>query len=389
MDCKRFAENNFDYVVTFRRDLHQHPEPSFEEFRTTDKLAEALDALSIPYKRLEPTGLMATIEGGKPGKTVALRADIDALSITEKSGVEFSSENKGFMHACGHDAHTAMLLGAAKGLQEIRAEIPGTVRLIFQPAEEVALGAKKVIEQGALEGVDMIFGMHIFSQYPVGLLAIGDGASTSAADSFKITVKGVASHGAMPELGMDATVAAAAIVMNLQSIVSREITPMQPLVITVGELHSGSRFNIVSGEAAMEGTVRSFDREVHEKLPDIMARIATRTAEAYRCTATVDYVNLAEVLINDPEATKYARGAALKVAAVPQLVADMPKIMGAEDFAEYTAITKAGFIGLGGGGEHPQHSDYFCIDEEAMKTGVAWYIQVALDFLNDNAGQAD
>lgn len=384
MDAKKLASDNFDYVVNFRRDLHRHPEPSFEEFRTTQKLAEALDEIGIPYRRFEPTGLIGTITGDKPGKTVALRADIDALSIQEKSGVDFASENDGIMHACGHDTHTAMLLGAAKSLYENKAELNGTVKVLFQPAEELARGAKAVIAQGALDGVDMIFGMHIFSQQPAGLILVGDGPSTSAADEFIVNIRGIACHGAMPETGVDATVAAAATVMNLQTIVSRELSPQDTVVVTVGELRSGSRFNIVSGDAYMKGTVRSFDRDVHMRLPGIMERIVKSTAEGFRCTAELEYNMLTEVLINDADAVKYTRGAANAVAA-PGLVATMPKLMGAEDFAEYTAHIKGGFVGLGGGGEHPMHSDYFVIDEEAMKTGVAWYIQVASDYLSENA----
>lgn len=385
MDSKKLAAENFEYVVACRQDLHQHPEASFEEFRTTDQLAKALDEIGIPYRRLEPTGLIGTIEGGKPGKTVALRADIDALSIQEKSGVPFASVNDGFMHACGHDTHAAMLLGAAKALYENRQEIAGNVRLIFQPAEEIASGARKVIEQGGLEGVDMIFGLHIFTQAPVGLLALGSGPSAAASDTFVIKVNGVASHGAMPETGADATVCAAAIVMNLQTIISREIPAVEPAVITVGTLKSGSRFNIVSGYAEMEGTVRTFNRDLHEKMPKMIERVVKSTAEAYRCTAELEYTVMTDVLVNAPEALKYSRSAAEKVAAAPQLVVEMPKMMGAEDFAEYTAHAKAGFVALGAGGEHPQHSDYFTVDEQAFKTGMAWYIQVALDCLAGNA----
>jgi amidohydrolase len=278
-----------------------------------------------------------------------------------------------------------MLIGAAKSLYNIRDELAGTVQLIFQPAEETAEGAKKVVAQGALDGVDMIFGQHIFAQTPVGVIAVGEGPSMSAADIFKIKIKGAATHGAMPEGGKDALVAAAATVMNLQSIVSREISPMEPVVVTVGSLHSGSRFNIVAGSAEMEGTVRSFNKDVHKKLPGIIERIVKKTAEAYRCEAEVEYTVMTEVLINDPEAIKYARSAAQKAVAVPQMVVPLPKVMGAEDFAEYTAHIKGGFVALGGGGEYPQHSDYFKIDEKAFKTGVAWYIQVAYDYLADNA----
>nr|WP_122011795.1 amidohydrolase [Maliibacterium massiliense] len=382
MDIKKLAHDVQPEVVAFRRDLHRHPEPSFEEVRTTNKIAEKLDEMGIPYRRFEPTGLMAEIKGAKPGKTVALRADIDALSITEKSGVDFASENPGFMHACGHDTHASMLIGAARVLSSVKDELCGTVKLLFQPAEEVAQGAKKVIAQGALDGVDMIFGIHIAATVPAGVVALCNGPSAAAADIFRIKVTGKACHGAMPEQGVDATVAAAAIVMNLQSIVSRELSPMLPVVVTVGKLESGSRFNIVSGEANMEGTIRSFDVEVHHNLPNIVSRIAKETAAAYRCEAEVQYDMMTEVLVNDPDVTALVKDAALKVAKAPQMVVEAPRMMGAEDFSEYTVLTKAGFASLGGGGTYPQHSDHFCIEEESFETGVALYAQVAVDFLN-------
>ena len=190
MDFRELAKQVNDEVIAFRHDLHMHPEASMQEFRTTDRIAEELDKLGIPYRRFEPTGLIGTIEGGKPGKTIALRADIDALSITEKTDLPFQSQNEGFMHACGHDTHAAMLLGAAKVLNSIKDELPGTVRLLFQPAEELACGAKTVIKQGALDGIDFIFGIHIAGQAPVGCIAYCPGASASAADMFKITVTG-------------------------------------------------------------------------------------------------------------------------------------------------------------------------------------------------------
>lgn len=381
MNSKKLAAENYDYVVKLRRDFHQHPEPSMEEFRTTEKIAEQLDEIGIPYQRFEPTGLIGTIKGGSPGKTVALRADIDALSIKEKSGVEFASVNEGYMHACGHDTHAAMLLGASKALHSIRDELSGTVKVIFQPAEETALGAKKVIEQGALDGVDMIFAQHIFSQLPVGLIAVGNDATAAATDSFRITVNGTACHGATPQKGADALLAACAIVQNLQSIISREIDPEHSAVVTVGQLEAGSRFNIIAGSATMEGTVRTFDREIHAEMEERIRRIAQSTAEAYRCTAELEYSYITDVLVNDEHAVVYSKSAAEKAAAVPQLVIPAPRMMGGEDFAEYTKYVKSAFVGLGAGGEHPQHSDYFFVEEAAFPTGIAWLIQVAYDAL--------
>ncbi len=372
------------YIIAIREDLHKHPEASLHEVRTTGVIAQELEKDGISFRRLDPTGIIAEIKGKKPGKMIALRADIDALSITEKTDVPFKSENPGFMHACGHDTHTSMLLGAAKILSGMKDELNGTVRFIFQPAEEIAEGAKLVVKQGGLEGVNMIFGMHIFSTLTPGCILTKPGAMAACADIFKIKVTGKASHGSMPEKGIDATVAAAAIVMNLQSIVSRELTPMQPCVVTVGKLVSGTRFNIVSGEAEMEGTCRCFDVEIHHSLPGIIERIAKKTAEAYRCTAEVEYTMMTEVLVNDPEATKLISSSAKKVVKSPELAGEAQMMMGAEDFAEYTTHCQAAFASLGGGGEAPQHSDYFWIDENALETGAAMYAQVAIDYLQQS-----
>ena len=381
MDFRELAKQVNDEVVAFRHDLHMHPEASMQEFRTTDRIAEELDKLGIPYRRFEPTGLIGVIEGGKPGKTIALRADIDALSITEKTGLPFQSQNEGFMHACGHDTHAAMLLGAAKVLNRIKDELPGTVRLLFQPAEELACGAKAVIKQGALDGVDFIFGIHIAGQAPVGCIAYCPGASASAADMFKITVKGKAGHGAMPDTAVDATVAAAAIVMNLQTMVSREFPPTQPVVVTVGKLVSGSRFNIVSGEAVLEGTGRSYDVEIHHKMPEVMTRIAKETAAAFRCEAEVEYNMMTEVLVNDADMLEIVKGAAKKAADDEKLIVEMKPMMGAEDFAEYTVLTKAAFATVGAGGQFPNHSDHVVFDEDSFRTGGALHCQVAYDYL--------
>ena len=380
-DIKALAHEVFPYVVEMRRDFHRNPEPSFEEFRTTDRIAEELDKMGIPYRRFEPSGLVGDIVGGKPGKCIFLRADIDALSVKEESGVEFASEREGFMHACGHDTHAAMLLGAAKVLNSIRDELCGSVKVLFQPAEELAMGAKHIIAQGAIEGADAGFGMHIFAQEPVGQLGITSGVIHPAADYYKLDVHGVTSHGALPDEGVDATVAAAAIVMNLQTISSREFSPLEPVVVTVGTLHSGQRFNVISNHAELEGTVRLFNEELHQKIPGMMARIAENTAAAFRCTAELDYQFKSDMLVNDEAMTELARGAALKVAG-EEHIAPIRRSMGGEDFSAYTHIVPCAFVALGGGGEAPQHSEKFCIDESAFETGVAMYAQVAVDFLN-------
>ena len=382
MDFRAMSKEVAPEVIELRHDFHQHPEASMAEFRTTDRIAEELDKMGIPYRRFDPTGLIATIQGGQPCKTVALRADIDALSITETADVPFKSQNEGFMHACGHDTHAAMLLGAAMILNKIKDQLKGTVKLLVQPAEEVATGAKLAIAQGALEGVDMIFGIHIAGQVPAGVVAICPGSSCSAADIFKIKIIGSAGHGAQPEATRDATVAAAALVMNLQTIVSRELPPTQPVVVTVGKLVSGSRFNIVSGEAYMEGTCRSFDPELHHKLPGIMERIAKETAATFRCEAEVEYHMMTEPLVNDPEALELVKQATAKIVDKPEMLVISKPQMGAEDFAEYSVHTQAAFAMVGGGSKEPNHSDHIVFDEDSFRTGVALHCQVAYDYLN-------
>jgi len=373
------------YIIGMREDIHRHPEASFHETRTTKLIAAEMDKDGIPYRLLEPAGLIAEIKGGFPGKTVALRSDIDALSITEKTDVPFKSEVPGLMHACGHDAHTSVLLGAAKLLSGMKEELHGTVRLIFQPGEEIAQGAKEVIKQGGLEGVDMIFGMHIISAAPCGTILMREGASMAAADIFKIKVNGKAAHGSTPESGMDAVLASSAIVMNLQSIVSREVAPMMPCVVTVGKLEAGTRFNIVAGEGNMEGTCRCFDVKLHHELPGIIDRIAKDTAAAYRCTAETEYQMMTEVLVSDPETIRLAHAAAEKVVDSPDKIQEMPLILGGEDFADYTPHCTSAFAIYGGGGGMPQHSDYFTIDENSLEIGAAMYTQVAVDYLTSHS----
>lgn len=383
MTIKELAAKVQPEVVAFRRDLHRHPEPSLKEFRTTEKIAEKLDEMGIPYRRMEPTGIIAEIKGGKPGKRIALRADMDALSMQEKSGVDFSSEVPGMMHACGHDTHVAMLIGAARILNDMKEDLCGNVRLVFQAAEETADGAKLAVKQGVLEGVDAIFGIHITPLYPCGCVATHDGVWGAGTDYFRIWIEGKTSHGSMPEAGADATVAAAAAVMNLQTIVSREICPTEPAVVSVGMLQSGTRFNIISGEAYLEGTVRTMSRETQHSIPKIMERIVKNTVESFRCKMRMEYDFLIEVLMNDPEMTELIRNSAAKIVDSPELVQDAPPSMGGEDFSQYSLYCKSGFAMLGAGGKYPPHSDHFEVNEDSFITGVALHVQTALDFLSD------
>lgn len=382
MDVKKMAQDVLPEVIHLRRELHRFPEASMQEFRTTERLMQEMEALGLSCHRFEPTGLMADLHGSAPGPLVVLRADIDALSITEKTDVEFASEVEGMMHACGHDTHAAMLFGAARVLSQCRDAFCGTVRFLFQPAEEIGRGARLVLEQGALNQAQMIFGVHVVPMVPPGAVAWSEGVSNAAADTFYIKVIGKACHGAMPETGADATVAAAAVVMALQTAVSRFLSPLEPVVLTIGKLVSGTRFNIVSGEAQMEGTIRYFSQEIREQLPRLMERLAKETAAAYGCQAEIEFVPMVNFLQHAPEAVAIARKAALEITPAPQLVVQMnQKMMASEDFSEYTSYCPAAFVMLGAGGEYPSHSDHFFVEEQALATGTAFYAQVALEAL--------
>lgn len=382
MDIRAKAEALQPFVCECRRTLHSWPELAMEEFKTTDFICEKLDEMQIEYRRTNPTGCIAEIHGGKPGRTIALRADIDALNIQEKNDLPFRSQRDGFMHACAHDTHAAMLLGAAKILQEMKDELCGTVRLIFQPAEEDGTGALAMVAQGAMEGVDACFGQHIFGGTPVGSMGTKAGPMTPFVDIFRIKIHGVSSHGAMPHTGVDATVCAAALVMNLQTIVSREVNPQTPLVVTVGSLHSGTRYNVTNGEAYMEGTVRVFDPEVHDRVEGIVRRISDYTAAAYRCTAEVEYEYGSKALVNDAEMTELVRKAAAKIQVEGEHTEEHPGTMGGEDFSVYSQMVPSSFFTLGCGGTVSNHNEYLIVDEAAFPAGVAMHVQVALDFLN-------
>ena len=357
------------------------------EFRTTDRVCEELDKMGVSYRRCEPTGVIAEIKGNKSesDRVVVLRADMDALSIQEKTGLPFASVNDGFMHACGHDSHTAMLMGAVKVVNQMKDEFSGVVRFLFQPGEETCEGAPAMIKQGAMDNVDYAFGVHIDSMLESGKITGMVGASYAATDRYWIRIAGKTSHGADPAHGIDAAVCGASVVMNLQTMVSREFDPAQPVVVTVGRLQAGTRFNIIPGECEIEGTIRTYSREIHDKLPEIVERIAKNTAQALRCTAEVEYHKITEVLYNDEEAFEIGKKAAEKVCA--DCFKKATPTMGGEDFAFYTDHCKAAFFNLGARVADdskvvPMHHECMMLDESAFERGVALYAQVAMDALS-------
>ncbi|UDN62899.1 M20 family metallopeptidase [Clostridioides sp. ES-W-0016-02] len=386
MNIKEITNGYKDYVIKLRREFHENPEKSMEEFRTSKRIKEELDKIGVPYVSSGGTGVVATIKGNNPGKTVALRGDMDALQVVECTEVEYKSKNEGLMHACAHDGHTSMLLGAAKVLNDIKDDINGTVKLFFQPGEEVGKGARAMIKDGAMEGVDGVFGIHLWSDVECGTVSVEEGPRMASADFFKITVKGKGGHGSLPHQGVDAVLASSALVMNLQSMVSREVSPLEPLVVSVGILNSGTRFNVIASEAVLEGTIRLFNPELRKQIPTILERIAKSTAEAYRAEAELEYGYLTPAVINDRECSKIATEAVIKLFG-KESIALFEKVTGAEDFAEFMNIAPGALAFVGARNEakgacYPHHHGCFNIDEDALEIGIALYVQYAVDFLN-------
>ncbi len=376
-----------EWVISQRRDFHMNPELSHMEFRTTKRIKEELENLGIETINIGETGAVGIIYGKEKGKVVGLRADIDALPVLEDSGVEYSSLNEGTMHACGHDTHASMLLGAAKILSEMKDEFDGTVKLIFQPAEETALGAKQVIDAGIMKGpdIDAIVGMHIFTDFPVGTAVIQEGPLMASADLFSIEIFGTQCHGSAPWQGVDANMCAVAITQALQTIVSRNNDARIPLVLNVGTIQAGERFNITSGKAVLGGSTRTFDEETRKKLPIWMERIISGICDAYSCEYKFNYDFLISATVNDVETTKTVKISAASVIGEKNVI-NTDKIMGSEDFSEYQILVPGTMILLGANNEdkgcvHPIHSNHFKIDEDALLAGVAIYAQSALDLL--------
>ncbi|MDD3225327.1 MAG: M20 family metallopeptidase [Clostridium sp.] len=378
-----------DYMIDLRRYFHTYPELSFEESNTAKKIKEELDKIGIPYETYKNSNaIIGTIKGKKSGKTIALRSDMDALPVTECTNLDFSSKNSGCMHACGHDAHMASLLGAGRVLNNLKDELNGTVKLLFQPGEEVGAGSKKLIENGVLTGIDSIFGIHVISDIPCGKIAIDAGPKMASADNFKITVKGKGCHGAKPNQGIDALVAASSIVLNLQSIVSRNIDPLEPAVVTVGSLVSGTQYNIVADSAVLTGTARCFSNEIREELPKLLKRVVEKTAESYGASADVDYKFTVGPVINDEYLSKIGENAASKILSKDALLKGT-KLLISEDYSNYLAKIPGIFalVGAGNakkGASYPHHNEKFTVDEDCLVISSGLHAQYAYDYLNND-----
>ena len=388
MDIRALAEQYAPYIIERRRYYHRHPELSFKEVETTKSLIEDVKAMGLEIQTFpDYTGLVATLDTGRPGKTVMLRSDIDALPVQECTGLPFASENDGVMHACGHDNHMAMLLGAAKVLCDVKDELAGgKVKFIFQAAEEVGYGSRYYVEHGVLDGVDAIFGLHIWGTLDAPYVSVDGGNRMASMDNFKIHVKGLQSHGSAPQDGHDAIVAASAIVMALQTFVSRVNNPVNPLVLSVGKFHGGAMYNIICKDVELEGTIRTYSRELRKVMEEKLKQIVESTAAAYFCEAELEFIPLLPAVINDhQDLNDIAQNAALKLFG-PEGVKEFGALMGSEDFALFTEKVP-GFFGFVGnrnvekGLTATNHNEKFTSDEDVLFRGAALAAQFAADFL--------
>lgn len=383
-----FTEAEVREMIEIRRDLHAHPETAFEEVRTAGVVAERLKQLGLDVRTgVGRTGVLATVTGAHAGKTVLLRADMDALSIHEENDVPYRSQNDGKMHACGHDCHTAILLGISKRLVEERGALTGQVKLCFQPAEEQGGGAIEMIEDGALEGPspDAVFGLHVWQDLDLGKIGITPGPFMAAVDEFEVTLRGRGAHAAMPEMGLDPIVAAAHVVAALQTIASRGTDPFKAVVVSVTQVRAGTAFNIIPETAWLNGTVRVFDDGVWNELPARFEKIVRGVAEGLGCTADIRYTRHNRATVNDPAMSELAREAAIEVVGRENVV-DNVITMGGEDFSWFLNRVPGCFIAVGSrntsrGLTFGHHHPRFDVDEASLAIGAEILLRTTHRFL--------
>lgn len=369
-------------LVTFRRDLHRHPELAWHESRTAARVRAFLEGSRLEVRTVGGTGVLAVARGGR-GPTVLLRVDMDALPLQEQNDVPYASAVPGVMHACGHDGHTAMGAAAARALSA--RSLGGELRFLFQPAEEGEGGAQAVVKDGALDGVDLVLGIHLWNELEVGTLGVKVGPLMAAVDRLTITVRGRGGHGGKPHRAADPVVAAAHVVTALQVVVAREVSPLDAAVVTIGAIHGGQAFNVIPDVVELVGTIRTFDPELRCSMPERITRIASGVAQALGCAAEVAVTNGNPAVINHPEATALARRAAARVVGEERVVEPVPT-MGGEDMAVYFEKAPGCFVFVGSanaakGLDHDHHNARFDFDEDALAIGCEFLVQAAEEAL--------
>jgi len=381
-------------LVGLRREFHQIPELGDNLPETQARVCAELDKMGIPYKKNTiDSGIIAMIDGGNPGKTIALRADMDALPITEATGLPFASKHEGMMHACGHDTHITMLLGAAKVLNENKANLKGKVKLIFQTGEETCTGSKNMLKEGVLENphVDAVFGMHIGSiidpKIPAGKVIVTPGCCMASYDHFILTVTGTGCHGSTPEKGVDPIVVASNIVLALEEVIAREVASTKAAVITIGQIHAGFAYNVIPNEVVIEGTTRALEEDVRQYLGKRIGEIAESVAKAYRAECKYEMLWGAAPVVNDPEMAKLVADAAVKVVGADNVITSRPAPnMAGEDFAYYLMERPGAFMFLSSANpdkhtDIPHHNPKFDVDEDVLWNGSAVFVSIVQDYL--------
>ncbi|MCL6454279.1 MAG: amidohydrolase [Alicyclobacillus sp.] len=386
-DAEQMLQQVTEEVVRWRRHLHQNPELSFQEQQTSQFVYETLRSFGeLELSRPTPTSVVARLIGRQPGPVLAIRADMDALPITEENDLEFASTNPGVMHACGHDGHTAMLLGVAKVLSGLKDKLRGEVRFLFQHAEELFPGgAQELVKAGVMDGVDCVIGIHLWSPLQVGRIQVRAGAFMAAPDVFYITIKGKGGHAAQPHLTVDSIAIAAQVVTNLQHVVSRNVDPLDPVVLSVTQFHSGTAHNVIPESVEMVGTVRSFKPELRDEVPEKMERIVKGITEAHGASYEFRYEHGYRPVINDEQLTGRVRAALVETFG-PDVVVEGDPTMGGEDFSAYQQLVPGTFFYVGAGNAekgiiYPHHHPRFNVDEDALPIGVRAFVSVALHLL--------
>lgn len=388
-----------NYIIELRKYFHMHPELSGKEYKTAERIEHELDDMGIIHEGVDGTGVAAFISGtfndcsnnNKNGdskrKKLVLRADIDALHITEKNDVCYKSVEHEVMHACGHDAHTAALLGAAKILNEHKSELNGDITLIFQHSEEIGAGAKKFIEAGYLRDADRVFGIHMASFYPVGKVAVKEGELCASCDYFKITVKGKSAHVSRPHQGKDAIYVASQIVINLQAIASRITNPLDSIVVGIGKMTAGTNYNIIADSAVLEGTTRAFNQAVRENINKEVIKIAKCVGEIYDVQVDVEFAMYAPPIVNDKQATEEMYDVAKKIVGDENVISSPQKNMMADDYAEYLLKSKGIYVYVGSCDSketgYPHHNERFDVAKDSILIATSLYTNYAKYILKE------
>ncbi len=385
IEIKKLVQQHKDLIINTRRDLHRIPEPAYTEEKTSVYVAEYLRKEDLEVQTgIAQTGVVALMKRAGPGRTLMIRADMDALPISEETGLPFASTHGGAMHACGHDAHMAMVLGAATILNKVKDTLNGNIKFLFQPAEEGPGGAKAMIEAGVMKNprVDHSIGCHVWPAVPEGTIGVKAGALMAAMDRFDIRIVGKGGHGAMPHLCVDALEVGSQVVNALQRIASRQMDPLDPTVVTIGSFHAGTTFNVIPGEAELSGTTRTFDRDIWTSWPERLEKIVRGVCQSMGADYELKYAQGYPPLFNDESMAEVVRRCAGEVVGEDQVIEPEPT-MGGEDMAFYLEKSKGCFFFLGVGREGcaPLHNSKFDLNEEVLSIGVETYCRVALELL--------